>query len=168
MKKHKSIVKRESKIVFKKNLVIKTLRRESWSKENFDLYKQYSSRNNYAVKLIEWIDEKTFSMEYIDIDQSVSTLIEDQYNLSEEFKRDFLILYTRIYTECLLFSKQNLPAGSYFMHKDMNLANFVLDKQGNIKLLDPNSFTIQNNPINESYAFRSQQLLWNLMKTYSR
>ena len=65
-------------------------------------------------------------------------------------------LYSQIYLDCLEFSEKHLPKGQYFFHDDVNLSNIVFTSDGQIKLIDADSFRVDNNFLNISHKSYSQ------------
>ena len=68
----------------------------------------------------------------------------------------FILSYNQIYLDCLEFSEKHLPKGKYFFHDDVNLSNIVFTRDGQIKLIDADSFKIDNNFLNISHKSQSQ------------
>tara|TARA_B100000212_G_C27348199_1_gene522348 strand:+ start:158 stop:649 length:492 start_codon:yes stop_codon:yes gene_type:complete len=132
-------------IEIKGNEVIKTLdHRAPFTKEEFNLYRIFSADKNYCVKLYKWNDNYSYSMEKINIlcnlEESLHSRI--NYNVPLEKLEETLITYIKIFTDCVEFSKKNLPNGKYFMHRDLNLSNVVYTENYDIKLIDVDAFEI--------------------------
>ena len=139
-----------STIIKSKRGVAKKLLKGWWTSEHYALYNQFAAQHDYCVKVLDYKSRYEFEMEHLDIHTTVGNLLEKpEYAdlVTPELLADVLRIYSRIYVDCLEFSKQFLYNRGYFMHKDLHVGNIVLTKQKEIKLIDPDSFEIQKNPM---------------------
>ena len=71
----------EGKLLFSKKGVTKILREGFyfWSPADYELYKKFSELNEYCVKVTDFVDSQTFTMEKLDIVDDVHHLLETPY-----------------------------------------------------------------------------------------
>jgi hypothetical protein len=154
----------EGKLIFSKKGVTKILQEQNlyWPVADYELYKKFSEQHEYCVKVTDFVDTTTFTMERLDIISDVGNLLETPYYkdfVDDELIFDIIHTWSKIYADCLTFSKQNLPFNQYFLHGDMHLGNIVVTKDKKVKLLDPNSFLTHNQFLSTSYTGNYSRLL---------
>ena len=165
MAKRKILTRNNCTIKLEKHSAIKIIKngQRQWEEEYFHLYVLFSKEYSYVVKPIKWTSKNIYEMERLDIvADGFDVLSEaDEYHrlhkmATLENALKIIKLYTRIYLDCLEFSEKHLPKGQYFFHDDINLSNMVFTSGGQIKLMDADSFKIDNNFLNISYLQNSQ------------
>jgi len=148
-------------IKFKENKVIKTLNhRAPFTQEEFNLYQKFSADKDYCVKLYKWNNSNSYSMEKLHIlcnlEESLHSRV--NYNVPLEKLEETLSTYIKIFTDCIEFSKENLPSGKYFMHRDLNLSNVVYTENYDIKLIDVDAFEITDRMIPARWIGRLSEM----------
>lgn len=139
-----------SSVVKTKRGVAKKLVSSYWESTNYALYNQFAAQHDYCVKVINYKNRHEFEMEHLDILTSVGNLLEKPEHkdlCTPSMIADVLRIYSRIYADCLEFSKQHLFNRGYFMHKDLHVGNVVITTQHEVKLIDPDSFEIRKSPV---------------------
>tara|TARA_B100000925_G_C21968926_1_gene456898 strand:+ start:633 stop:1151 length:519 start_codon:yes stop_codon:yes gene_type:complete len=156
----------EGYLLISKKEVTKVLTRPGlhWSVADYELYKKFSEQHEYCVKITEFIDTTHFKMEKLDIMMSVQRCLDTKDHKIKNFVDEELIYrivetWTRIYHDCLEFSKKNLPPNRYFLHGDMHTGNLVITKDKQVKLIDPNSFETHQKFLLSSYISGNARLL---------
>ncbi len=159
IKRNNSTIKLQKKSATK---VIKVGQR-GWEEEYYNLYVLFSKDHSYVVKPIEWKTRNIYDMERLDIVCDAYDVLDeaDEYDTLHEMSTlenalKIVKLYNQIYLDCLEFSEKHLPKGQYFFHDDVNLSNIVFTRDGQIKLIDADSFKIDNNFLNISHKSQSQ------------
>ena len=134
-----------------------------WEEEYYNLYVLFSKDHSYVVKPIEWKTRDIYEMERLDIVCDGYDVLDegDEYDKLHKMSTlenalKIVKLYSQIYLDCLEFSEKHLPKGQYFFHDDVNLSNIVFTSDGQIKLIDADSFRVDNNFLNISHKSYSQ------------
>lgn len=136
-----------------------------WSQDLYDLYQLFSAQHSYTTKLISRTNDRIYEMERLDIVADVYDILNhnatDLHELSTlENCLKIVSFYNKIYVDCLEFSIKHLPQGQYFFHTDLDLSNVVFTSDGSIKLIDIDSFKIENNFFNPEQKGYSQYVLY--------
>lgn len=160
----------KSVISLKNNKILKHLKYNKINKDWFHAYKELSKKNSMYVKVLDIIDEQTYTMEYIpNIICTVENLIKnsDNYHLLEKTEIiNISSLLPSIFLETLNYSK-SLPNDKYFIHTDPLLPNFVFTKSKKIVVIDPDSFTfVDNLDYIEKYYMSSINVMYNIQKIF--
>ena len=133
----------------KNNILIKTLKRKGISDDWFDAYKRLQDKTPHVVKIIDKIDENTYTMEYVD------NIVIDLYKLLEPHmvktlnKTDYIRLFKCInntWISAMELSNEFVD-NRFFVHQDAHLKNIAVikNKNGlNFKFLDADSWYIAN------------------------
>lgn len=121
---------------------------------NQKFYK-FVGKKDYYVKILEVKSSNEYTMEYLDILSTVDRYLDPwnpdfNKNIQENILDDILRVFIQLQNDCLEFSK-TLPAGQYWVHKDLHLSNFVITKDRKVKLIDIDSFIITESPLDSSY-----------------
>jgi thiamine kinase-like enzyme len=149
---------------FDKKTVTKEISKdkESWSKDLYDLYQLFSAQHSYTTKLISRTNDRIYVMERLDIVADLYDILNDPgpHKLATlENCLKIVLFYNKLYVDCLEFSIKHLPQGKYFFHIDPSYRNVVFTSDGSIKLIDFNSFKIENNFLNAEHKGFSQYVL---------
>ena len=160
----------KSIVTLKNNVVIKYLKYTKIDKYWLYAYNQLSKKKSMYVKVLDIIDEQTYTMEYIpNIICTVEDLIKnsDNYHLLEKTEIiNISSLLPSIFLETLNYSK-SLPDDKYFIHTDPLLSNFVFTKSKKIVVIDPDSFTfVDNLDYIEKYYMSSINVMYNIQKIF--
>ena len=139
-----------SKIVHdtENNIVIKTVKRKALTTEWFNLYKDLQNRTPHIVKIIDLIDDYTYTMEYIKgIETDLYNLL-DPYKGSPMTKTDYIRLVKAInHTQIASMALSNeLPGKKFFVNQDAQLKNVAVIKNKNgyhFKYLDADSWNAE-------------------------
>tara|TARA_B100000925_G_C21968926_1_gene456897 strand:+ start:115 stop:636 length:522 start_codon:yes stop_codon:yes gene_type:complete len=158
----------EGKLLFSKKGVTKILREGFyfWSPADYELYKKFSELNEYCVKVTDFVDSQTFTMEKLDIVDDVHHLLETPYYkhfVDDELIFNIIHTWARVYADCISFSKQNLPPNQYFLHGDMTLENMVVTTDKKVKLLDPNAFKTHEKFLTTKYLGNYSRIIISAM-----
>lgn len=170
MHKQKTIRRNNSTLKFDKKSILKINKEDQadWTKDLYDLYVLFSKKYSYVVKPIAWKTGRIFEMEKLDIVASAEDILSEESIVSDNKLHDLATLdnaikiikfYNQIYIDCLEFSVANLPNGEYFFHNDLNLSNIVFTSDNQIKLIDPDSFKVEDNFLNITHKSFSQGVL---------
>ena len=147
----KVIVTKNSQIEVTKTDVKKKLNCGAlFDKKQHALYKQFSTNKNYCIELIKYTNDKNYIMEKVNVNFTLHDALYLEKITLQKAEQAYGI-FTKAYADCIDFSAQNLPAGQYYLHRDMRLQNFVFDKNLDLKLLDIDSFEICDTPLCDRY-----------------
>ena len=109
----------------------------------FEYYSQLSKNNKYLVKIFT-MDAKTnsFTMENLGEVTSVEQCLKqsDKY-VTKKVLCDIILALTTTWAQGIEFSKL-LDNDKFFVHTDLSLCNIVMTKDKQIKVIDPDSYTI--------------------------
>jgi len=166
---NQKIIKRNnSTLKFGRKTVIKITKpgHREWEERFYNLYVLFAKDYSYAVKPVSWKTDMIYEMERLDIvcdGYDILSEHDDADNLGPyatlENALKIVKFYNQIYLDCLEFSAKHLPEGKYFFHDDLNLSNVVLTSSGEIKLIDCEAFSIEENLLNISHKSHSQAAL---------
>jgi len=150
------------------NKVIKHLKNTKVSERWFKTYKRLSKNNPLYVKVLEFIDDQTYTMEYISEPfYNLENFIKNTDNYNQLNKDDIIniaSLLPSIFLQTLSFSK-SLPGNEYFIHTDMLLPNFIFTQSKKIIIMDPDSFTfVDDLDYVEKYYMTSINVMYNIQK----
>lgn len=149
--------------------VYKTLKHKEVSDHWLNYYNQVRNNNSVYVKVYEVINNRTFSMEYIEeLDNLEHIIKEPKYwpLLSKEFIIEALETYHMAFTDGLRVSK-NTDNNMYFMHTDLKVANLIVDKNHRVRIIDPDSYTwVTNLQWTEKYYINQINIMFCLQRYF--
>ena len=134
-------------LVVKKDTIVKKYQPHCPAAENhsiaewFDLYKEYRKKDSRCVEVFN-IDTKnsTFEMQKIEgfvlneYAKVFSLPLRDRYNIIGEVAE----IYSRFFKPPYI----NPNERQVFMHMDMHVANIMYSNTGEVRLIDPDSFSL--------------------------
>jgi len=148
----------------------------------FNNYNTLAKTNKHLPKLLSLISDTEFTMEKVDIKEDLETYFRHStspygkkfFSEGSELKvvcehNDMQIKILDAFNTCwiqgLRYSQENRQSKiSFFVHGDMSLRNFVITKQNNIMLLDPDAYSWQGNYIFAKHFAQYTQLYGNVIK----
>jgi len=157
----------KSKIEVYDNYVVKSLKNQKLDNRWFDAYRQLSQENDFLVKIDKQNSRSEFTMERLDIITDLDKILKDEdfyYLLDKEMICKIIEVFNNAFLIGVNYSK-NLDNG-FFYHTDLHLYNFVLTKNREVKVLDPDSFQFQENFDHAYRYFQSQIFLMSALQKY--
>ena len=150
-------------------LLYKTLKHREVSDDWLHNYNLVRNDNSMYVKVHNVIDNKTFTMDYIDAIGDLEYIIKDPSNW-QMIDKDFVIQsiqsYTNAYLDGLRVSK-NRTDKHYFMHTDLTLDNILVDNNKQIRIIDPDSYTwVPNLQWTEKYYITHINMMFCLQRYF--
>ena len=134
----------------KKNILFKTLKRKGITNEWFSNYKKLQEKTPHIVKIIDKIDNHTYSMEYVNGIVDVLYKFIEPYNKESTFtKTDYIRLFKCInhtWTSALELSNE-WADNRFFINQDAHLKNIAVIKNKNaleFKFLDADAWYIED------------------------
>ena len=168
------MIEEQSVIIFKDDIVIKKVRNIKWQEisEQWILhYKQLSDINPALVKVFELVDHETYTMERLDIVDSIENILKrkEYYHLiNKNVICDIITAVNDSWSQAIEASKK-LEDNKFFVNCDLQLANMVLTTDGKVRIIDPESYVFVNNlEYTEKYYMAQINLMSNLQTYYSR
>lgn len=151
------------------NVIYKTLKNKEVSDNWLNYYNQVRNNNPAYVEVYEVIDNRTFSMEYIEeLDNLEYVIKEPKYwpRLSKEFIIEALEIYHMAFTDGLRVSK-NIDSDMYFLHTDLKITNLIVDKNNRVRIIDPDSYTwVTNLQWTEKYYINQINMMFCLQRYF--
>ena len=129
------------------NIAIKTVKRKKITDDWFNNYKKLQDKTPHVVKIIDKIDDQTYTMEYVD------GIVTDLYKLLAPHmsktlnKTDYVRLFKCInhtWTSAMELSTE-LADDRFFVHQDFHLKNIAVLKNKNgyhFKFLDADAWFV--------------------------
>lgn len=151
--------------------VVKHLKNSVICKKWFKTYQRFSKNDPRFVKVFEFVDQQTYTMEYIsETFINLESLIKKSENYDKLTKDDIInitALLPSIFVKTLDFSR-SLPNNEFFIHSDMLLPNFVFTRSKKLVVIDPDSFALVTNLDHiEKYYMSSINIMYNIQKIYA-
>ena len=134
-----------------KGIITKRLTDKRLCEDSFNTYKEMTMGNSNYVQVYDIIDEYTYTMEYIPnvLDHLGQVLKHERYNylLTKKFIIDAFSVFHNMFLDSLKLTKLYHVSNhaqhkqkEYFINTDSKLANIVITKDGNFKIIDPDSY----------------------------
>jgi hypothetical protein len=168
------MIEQHSIIKFKDNVVIKTVRNietQPISDQWLLHYKQLSKTNPALVKVFELIDHETYTMERLDIIDTIENVLKLEqyyYLINKTVICDIITTVNDAWSQSIQASK-NLKDNIFFVNCDLSLSIMVLTTDSKVKIIDPESYVFVNNlEYTEKYYMAQINLMSNLQRYYSR
>ena len=133
----------------KKNILIKTLKRKPLTKEWFRCYKNLQNRTPHIVKIIDRLDDHTYTMEYLeDMETDLYKLLEP-HRSNVLTKTDYIRLFKCINQTWMasMALSSEWKDNRFFVNQDAHLKNIAVIKNKNglhFKYLDADAWYIAN------------------------
>lgn len=135
----------------------------------------YKKLREYNPRLIEIYDiqDNIIFMEYVEVQHHLKDFLRFDIEFAKQGLRDKDLLLkayramTGTIEACLEFSRDHLSPDEFFLYRDLHTGNFVVDKDRNIRILDPDSLRLahlDNMAKDTEYYRRFTITLRNFMK----
>ena len=137
----------------------------------FETYQKYQE-GKPIVKIFELINDSEYTMEYVPYVNDLEQIVKDsnyRKYLTKDFICDALAIFNSSFVDAIKFSKQYTHNDQrYFMHYDLKLSNFLVDKNKKITLIDPDSFIwMRNLESCEKFYMNQINLMFSLQRYFN-
>ena len=150
-------------------LVYKTLKHREVSEDWLHYYNIVRNNNDTYVKVHSVIDNRTFTMDYVDAISDLEYIIKDPSNwplIDKDFVIRSIESYTNAYLDGLRVSRLK-DNNFYFMHTDLTLDNILVDQNKQIRIIDPESYTwVPNLQWTEKYYITHINMMFCLQRYF--
>ena len=143
------IEKQNSTIELLDDCVVKTLKNRKKSYEWYEAYKKFSHGKDRYVKILEF-EPTRLVMEKIKIWHPVNYYLK-KLTHDRQLNLQIAKTYTTVILDCFNFNTNDRY--KYWAHDDLTIDNFVITKDKNIILMDPDSFHFTKYMIDYKYSF---------------
>jgi hypothetical protein len=168
------MINRQSVIIFKDNVVFKTVRditKQPIGKQWLLHYMQLSKNNSALVKVFGLVDHETYTMEHLDIVNTIENVLKrkEHYHLiTKDLICDIITTVNDSWSQSIQASRK-LKNNTFFVNCDLRLSNMVLTTSGEVKIIDPESFAfVENLEYTEKYYMAQINLMYLLQTYYTR